>query len=205
MTKSETKQKHVYRKLGTLKPYENNARTHDQEQLEKLVASIQKVGFITPIVIDEKNTILAGHGRHAAAGMAGLEEVPCVVVSGLDDNEKAAFVISDNKIALLADWDIDLLATELSALDDAGYDIESTGFDYDELADIERELAGYEEEKPERAPAEVPENTFTLIFDNSRQELKFCSFMKWIDRNQAGETAGEKLQAFLSTLEMDDQ
>ena len=90
-----------------LKPYETNSRMHGEEQLGQIEKSIKEFGFTIPILIDEKNTILAGHGRWNVAKRMGLDQVPCMVVSHLNDTQKRAYVIADNKIADNSEWNFD--------------------------------------------------------------------------------------------------
>ena len=98
-----------YRMVGSLKPDPRNARTHPKRQLEQIKASIEEFGFTNPILIDEQSAIIAGHGRLRAAKEAGLEEVPTIVLAGLSDGQKRVLRLADNKIALGASWDLDLL------------------------------------------------------------------------------------------------
>lgn len=119
--------------VGALKPYERNARTHSPEQVAQLVASIKQFGFTNPLLIDEDSRIIAGHGRLEAAKASGLEEVPCIVLSGLTDEQRRALVLADNQLAMNAGWDLELLKGELGDLQSAGFDIGVIGFDPDFL------------------------------------------------------------------------
>jgi ParB-like chromosome segregation protein Spo0J len=120
--------------VRTLRAYDRNARTHSASQISQIVAAIRKFGFTNPLLIDENNQIIAGHGRHAAATELGMEAVPCIRIVDLSDAEKSALVLADNQIALNAGWDEKLLAEELRALQfafDAGdldIDLDSIGF-----------------------------------------------------------------------------
>lgn len=116
--------------------YESNSRTHSDEQIAKIVRSIKEFGFTNPLLIDEHNGIIAGHGRLAAALQIGLDEIPCIVIEGLTPEQKAALVIADNKIALDAGWDNDKLLIEFEFLKQFDYDLTLTGFDLDELSEI---------------------------------------------------------------------
>jgi len=120
--------------LDALIPYANNTRTHSEEQVAQVAASIREFGFTNPVLVDADNGIIAGHGRVLAARKLGLAEVPCIRLAHLDDRQKRAYVIADNKLALNAGWDDELLALELGALKDDGFDIGLTGFSEDELA-----------------------------------------------------------------------
>lgn len=128
--------KPVQRKLADLNGYDSNSRTHSDEQINQLVASINEFGFTNPILIDETNTIIAGHARAQAAGQAGLDVVPCVLLQGLDQHQKAALVIADNKIALNSGWNIDALRSEIEFLKDANFNIDVLGFDDGELNEL---------------------------------------------------------------------
>lgn len=119
--------------ITELNPYANNARTHSKKQLKKLVTSIQTFGFNNPIIVDEDNMVLAGHGRLIAAEMAGLDQVPVVRQTHLTADEKKAYIIADNRIADEGGWDNELLSMELANLKDFDFDISSVGFDDKEL------------------------------------------------------------------------
>ena len=142
----------VYKKVNELIPYINNSRTHSEEQVNQIVASINEFGFTNPLLIDEKDNIIAGHGRLLASKKLKMEEVPCIVLSGLTEAQKKAYIIADNKMALNAGWDDELLKIELENLKELDFDLELTGFDVDELDDI----LGTEEEK------EVVEDDFEI-------------------------------------------
>ena len=122
-----------YRTVGSLKPDPRNARTHPKRQIEQIKASIKEFGFINPVLIDEQSAIIAGHGRLRAAKEAGLAEVPTIVLAGLTDEQKRALRLADNKIALSASWDIDLLKLELGDLADMNFDLGLTGFSVGEI------------------------------------------------------------------------
>lgn len=126
----------VYKKVNDLIPYINNSRTHSDEQVNQIVASINEFGFTNPLLIDEKDNIIAGHGRLLASKKLKMEEVPCIVLSGLTEAQKKAYVIADNKMALNAGWDEKLLKIELENLKELDFDLKLTGFDVDELDDI---------------------------------------------------------------------
>src|SRR5262245_37883903 len=118
-------------------PYTLNARTHSTEQIDRICRVIQQVGFINPIVVDENNVILAGHGRWEAAFKLGLKTVPTIVVRGLTEARKRAYRLADNRVAERAGWDRKKLAQDInelsSLLDDAGLDVELTGFEAAEI------------------------------------------------------------------------
>jgi DNA modification methylase len=143
-----------------LRPHSRNARTHSNKQLKQIAASIERFGFTNPILIDESGTILAGHGRVEAAKRMGLAEVPCLRFEHLSETEKRAYVIADNKLALNAGWDEELLATELQGLlaEAVDFDIGVTGFTIAEVDSLIEGLAVAEPGDPaeERLPAEAP-------------------------------------------------
>ena len=126
----------VYKKINELKPYENNSRTHDESQIKQICESIKEYGWTNPVLIDEKGTIIAGHGRVEAGKKLDIKEVPCIVLSGLTDAQKKAYVIADNKMALNAGWNEELLKTELENLKELDFDLELTGFNIDELDEL---------------------------------------------------------------------
>ena len=117
-----------------LVPYARNSRTHSGAQVDKIAASIREFGFLNPVIIDGENGIIAGHGRVMAAQKLGLAEVPCVEASHLTKAQKQAYILADNRLALDAGWDNDMLKIELSELQGDGFNLELTGFSLDELA-----------------------------------------------------------------------
>ncbi len=152
----------VYRKVEDLIPYERNSRTHSEEQIEKVVASIKEFGWTNPILIDEEQGIIAGHGRLEAAKRLGMKEVPVLVLTGLTEAQKRAYIIADNKLALEAGWDEDLLKEELEWLTAHDYSSEVTGYDEKEiqaLLSFESEAESDEEnsEVVDEAESEQPE------------------------------------------------
>lgn len=122
--------------IDKLVPYVNNARTHSPEQILKLRSSLREFGFVNPIIIDREFNVIAGHGRLMAAKEEGIEEVPCVFVDYLTDAQKKAYILADNRMAMDAGWDDELLKIEMEELQNLGYDLEFTGFDEKELADL---------------------------------------------------------------------
>lgn len=122
--------------IDKLVPYINNARTHSPEQIAKLRASLREFGFINPVIIDNDYGVIAGHGRLEAAKAEGLDEVPCVLADHLTEAQKKAYILADNRMALDAGWDEELLRIEIEALQAEAFDIGLTGFDEKELADL---------------------------------------------------------------------
>jgi len=132
--------------IDKLVPYARNARTHSKEQVLQLRSSLREFGFVNPVIVDKEFNIIAGHGRILAAKAEGLSEVPCVFVEHLTDAQKRAYILADNKLALNAGWDDELLALEFADLKDLGFDLELTGFDADELAKLFADSGGSEVE-----------------------------------------------------------
>ena len=122
--------------IDKLVPYVNNARTHSAEQIIKLRSSLREFGFVNPIIIDRDFNVIAGHGRLMAAKEEGISEVPCVFADFLTDAQKKAYILADNRMAMDAGWDEELLKIEMEELQNLGYDLGYTGFDEKELADL---------------------------------------------------------------------
>lgn len=123
--------------VSDLIPYARNSRTHSDEQIAQIAASIREFGFLNPIIIDGTKGIIAGHGRVLAAQKLGLESLPCVEASHLTDAQRRAYVIADNKLALNAGWDDEMLRIEFDELGDMGFDLELTGFSLDEIGALQ--------------------------------------------------------------------
>lgn len=122
-----------YVSVGAIQPAERNARTHTEQQVSQLAGVIQQYGWTNPILVDEHQVIIAGHGRLAAAQQLGLRRVPTIALAGLTNDQKRALALADNKLALNAGWDEDLLRLELAELDAAEIDIAGIGWSDDEL------------------------------------------------------------------------
>lgn len=122
-----------YKTTEELIPYALNSRTHSESQVAQLAASIREFGFTNPILLDGDNGILAGHGRVMAARLLKLEIVPTIEIAHLSDTQKKAYVIADNKLALNAGWDMDILGLEIEELKNCDFEIELLGFDESEL------------------------------------------------------------------------
>lgn len=125
--------------IDTLIPYARNSRTHSDEQVAQVAASIREFGFTNPVLIDADGGIIAGHGRVLAARKLQLKEVPCIRLSHLTETQKKAYIIADNKLALNAGWDDELLKLELGELDLEGFDLELTGFTQEEIDQLNPE------------------------------------------------------------------
>jgi hypothetical protein len=151
------------RKVDDLIPYARNARTHSDEQVAQLAASIKEWGWTTPVLIDEDGEIIAGHGRVMAARKLGIEEVPTMTATGWTKAQKQAYVLADNQLPQNAGWDMDLLSVEMKDLDSEGFDLSLIGFGDDMLRAAGRsETEGLTDED---AVPDVPENPVTVLGD----------------------------------------
>lgn len=121
---------------SSLIPYANNARTHSEQQVAQIAGSIREFGFNNPVLIDENSTIIAGHGRVLAAVKLGLDQVPCIRLSHLNESQRKAYILADNKIALNAGWNNELLKVEFEELQRMGFDIDLIGFDIKEIEEF---------------------------------------------------------------------
>lgn len=179
-----------YRSVESLVPYAANARTHSDEQISQIAAAIKTFSFTNPVLLDEHNGIIAGHGRVMAAKRLGMAEVPCLVIAGLTEDEKRALVIADNKLALNAGWDEELLASELGALFESGFDLNLTGFSTDEINAL---LAGAlptgntdPDDAPEPPVHPVTELGDVWILGNHRILCGDCTVATDVERVLAG-------------------
>ena len=132
--------------LEKLVPYANNARTHSAEQINKLRSSLREFGFINPVIIDRDYGVIAGHGRILAAKEEGIREIPCVFADHLTEAQKKAYIIADNRMAMDAGWDEELLRVEIEALQAEAFDLSFTGFDEKELSDLFKDDADVHED-----------------------------------------------------------
>lgn len=146
--------------IDLLKPYEKNAKKHGRDQLEKLKKSIKEFGFLTPCLIDAEYNIIAGHGRVMAAKELEMKTVPCVFIEGLTDEQRRAYILADNRLGELGEWDMELVSEELKDLKTGGFDIDLTGFNIDSILFDDDEAAWAEEPEPE-----IPEEIITEVGD----------------------------------------
>ncbi len=158
--------------IDKLIPYANNARTHSDDQIKKIQASLREFGFVNPVLIDKDCGIIAGHGRVEAAKREGITEVPCVWVEHLTEAQKKAYILADNRLAEDAGWDMELLSIELEELQELDFDIGLTGFNSDELSDIfgEEELEAVEDDYEVELPEE-PKTKLGDIYQLGRHRL----------------------------------
>lgn len=153
--------KHEIRKIKDLIPYVNNSRLHSDKQINQIAASIKEFGFTNPVLIDELGGIIAGHGRILGAEKLKLTEAPCIILEGLTEAQKKAYVIADNQLALNADWDLDMLRLEIEGLEELDFDLSVIGFETDvleKLLDIDADLPNL----PDGGKDPFQQKTFTL-------------------------------------------
>jgi DNA modification methylase len=150
--------------VDLLIPYVRNSRTHSDEQVAQIAASIREFGFTNPVLVGVGNDIIAGHGRVLAARKLNLKHVPCIRLGHLTDSQKRAYIIADNKLALNAGWDEELLKLELTGLQEDGFDLELTGFNNSELEALLAVLTVEGETDPDEVP-DPPVNPVTVMGD----------------------------------------
>lgn len=147
----------IERSVGSLKPYARNARTHSKKQIKQIASSIERFGFVNPVLISDDGEIIAGHGRVEAAKQLGIETVPTLALSHLSETERRAYVLADNKLALNAGWDREILAIELQGLVDLSFDVELTGFSLAEVDFVLDEAGEADPDAPDAAEDSVPD------------------------------------------------
>ena len=145
--------------LDALIPYARNSRTHSDEQVAQIAGSIREFGFTNPVLIDGEGGIIAGHGRVMAARKLGLDNVPCIRLAHLSEAQKRAYVIADNKLALNAGWDEDMLTVELRDLRDFDFDLTLTGF---ESTDLDRLLADIPDQPQQTSTKEINPDEYEM-------------------------------------------
>jgi len=155
---------------AVLIPYVNNSRLHSEDQVKEIAASIKEFGFTNPVIVDEENGIIAGHGRVMAAELLKRKKVPCVRVTGWTEAQKKAYVIADNQLPLNAEWDLDTLRLEVSSLGELGFELDLLGFSDDvlkQLTDIEADFP----ELPDGGKDPFQQKTFT-VHDNQASVIE---------------------------------
>jgi ParB-like chromosome segregation protein Spo0J len=145
--------------IEALIPYARNARTHSEQQVTQIAASIREFGFNNPVLIDGQTTIIAGHGRVLGAKKLGLDRVPCIRLTHMTDAQRRAYILADNRIALNSGWDDAMLALELQGLETDGLDLGLMGFDE---AELQKLLQGMDEAAPESSATEVNPDEFDM-------------------------------------------
>ncbi len=151
--------------INSLIPYARNARTHSEAQIAQIAGSIKEFGFTNPILIDKDNGIIAGHGRVAAARKLNLSQVPCIRLEHLSETQRKAYILADNRIALNSGWETELLSTELEELKDLGINLESLGFDSDEIDALLNKIEPTVGLTDEDEAPEVQEQAITKLGD----------------------------------------
>jgi len=155
--------KHVIKSIDELIPYVNNSRTHSDEQITQIASSIKEFGFTNPVLIDEDDGVIAGHGRILGAQKLNITDIPCILLTGLTAAQKKAYIIADNQLSLNAGWDLDTLKLELETLQELDFDIDLLGFDDDFISGLlTEETEGLTNE--DLVP-EVPEKPITVLGD----------------------------------------
>ena len=175
------------RPTHSLRPYPGNARTHSPKQIKQISRSIERFGFNNPVLVDDDDQIIAGHGRVEAAKLLNMKTVPTVRLSHLSEAEKRAYILADNRLAEKAGWDNEVLAIELQGLVDLGFDVLLTGFEPAEV-DIIFEGIGDESEQPENR---VPDERAVLI--SAAWAMSGClASMSWCAEIRRRETMASK-------------
>ena len=176
-------QKTEFRYISTddLIPYARNSRTHSPDQVTKIAASIKEFGFLNPIIVDGENCIVAGHGRVMAAKKLGLDELPCIEASHLTEAQKRAYIIADNRLALDAGWDNEMLRIELQEIEAHGFDLSLTGFTVDEIQALQFD---------DDAEAEMPD-----LADGDREPFQQMTFTMHDEQAEEVRAAIEKAKA----------
>jgi len=176
---SKEKMKYEMRNVDELIPYARNARTHSPEQVTKLASSIKEFGFINPVIISDDGGILAGHGRVMAAKKLGIEKVPCVIESHLSETQKRAYILADNRLALDAGWDDEMLKLEMFDLSKE-VDLNMLGFNEKEISSI---LSIEQEEEEIKIPDEIDyKNELEIIITCETEEEQESLFNEFKER-----------------------
>jgi hypothetical protein len=194
------------RALSELIPYARNSRTHSDAQVAQIAASIREWGWTMPVLIDENGNVIAGHGRLLAAQKLGLLDVPCMTANGWSEAKRRAYVIADNKIALNAGWDVDLLKIELEEIRDIGFDIELTGFSESIFEDslFEENGESYEDysapSEPKKTDDEYAEFCVVLLVEEKKRLL---SVLKKIKDEHGAQSHEDALKILVETYGQD--
>lgn len=179
-------------------PYVNNSRTHSESQITQVAASIKEFGFTNPILLDEDNGVIAGHGRLLAAKKLGLDSVPTVKLENLTDAQRKAYIIADNKLATNAGWDVDLLSLEMQNLKELDFDLGITGFELEEInallrssdeKEFEYDFDDDEESQPTKTVEGYAEFSVVLQQENKDKVLELIQQMKFEHNTTSTEEA----------------
>ena len=180
------------RNVADLIPYVNNSRVHSDEQVLQICSSIREFGFTNPVLIDEENGVIAGHGRLMAAKKLDMEKVPCIILAGLSEAQKKAYVIADNQLALTSTWNMEVLALEVEALQAEDFNLNILGFSDEELNNLVISFDADEVPTPELASGEkdtLRQCTFTLT--DEQYESVMAAIAKAKELGPFGETGNE--------------
>lgn len=173
-----------YINVDDLKAYERNARTHSDEQIKQVAESIKEFGFTNPVLIDENNELIAGHGRTLAAKSIGMKEVPAIRLKGLTDAQKKALRIADNQLALNSRWDEELLRIELGELQDVDFNLDVMGFSEEELDALLLAEIPAQIENDETVDDESPQSQLVFkVTCETRDELERLKELTGADDN----------------------
>ncbi len=185
-------------KITSLKPHPRNPRQHPEGALNKLVKSIKEFGWTNPVLVSKDGYVLAGHARLKAAEKAGLTEVP-VIYLDLEGAKADAYLIADNKIQELTDWDLPALKDILQDLDDGQFDLTLTGFDEKEIEQLMTQFNPGDGEQGEQGVV----IQYNIIFDDEQQQESWFKFIKWLKaKYPEAETIAQRLQIFIESLDL---
>ena len=184
------------RKVDSLIPYVNNSRKHSDEQIAQIAASIKEFGWTNPILVDGDNGIIAGHGRVKAARKLNMDKVPVIELAHLSDTQRKALIIADNKLALNADWDKEILSLEIDGLRQVDFNLDLLGFSFDELVSQSIDnLNNDNEPKPKEINYAIQYN---LVFESESQQTTWFGFIKNLKSMfPEEETLGARLRRFI--------
>lgn len=177
---------YIKKSVAELVPYARNSRTHSAAQINQIAASIKEFKFLNPVIIDGEGVIIAGHGRVMAAQKLGMTELPCIQANHLTEAQRRAYVIADNKLALNAEWNDELLRIELGDLSGLGFDLSLTGFNIDEinalsfdgaLADVKHHDEVEDDDRDILLIECTDENELELLFDEMQSRGFQCKIM----------------------------
>ena len=189
-------------KVADLIPYAQNSRVHNDAQVAQIAASIKEFGWTNPILVSDTNSVIAGHGRLLAAKKLGMGEVPAIILSGLSLDQQKALVIADNKLALNAAWDEELLKIELADLVANGFDYDAIGFSTQELDALLKDVEPEVEEDDEKTETNYVIQ-YNIVFDNETQQAVWFNFIRELKaKYEDYETVAERLTAFIQENEL---
>lgn len=181
--------------LSLLKPYERNAKTHGEDQIELLMRSISEFGFLSPCLVERDSyAIIAGHGRVEAAKRLGMTEVPCVFVEDLTEEQRRAYILADNRLTELGAWDESTLSHELAYLNDMNFDIEVTGFDLGDI-NVDVTFAPDDVRSTEAGQDERGYSiTYEIVFTNEAEQDEWYGYLKLARQSfPDDDTIGQKI------------